>query len=137
MCISHYCSLVEYHIHNLKLGSRRLIAWFIKITFIWLSGKSVCECLCVPAPRLLVTGGMMWHDMNSVWLVKNCHIRAVVSIISRRCTNQAIKIKLSLYMDRYGSQFLVHSQDLCLLVHPIHLYKRDNWVNTEWMLHNT
>ena len=79
----------------------------------------------------------MWTPYD--WLNKfyNSHIRAVVSIISRHCTNQPIKIKLLLYKDCYGSQFLVHSQDLCLLVHPIHLYKRDNRVNTEWMLHHT
>ena len=29
----------------------------------------VCVCVCLP-PRLLITNGMMWHDMNPIRLVK-------------------------------------------------------------------
>ena len=28
----------------------------------------VCICVCLP-PRLLITSGVMWHDMDSIWLV--------------------------------------------------------------------
>ena len=33
---------------------------------------SVCVCVfaCVSAPRLLITSGVMWHDMNPIQLVK-------------------------------------------------------------------
>ena len=31
----------------------------------------VCVCLCVcPPPRLLITSGVMWHDMDLIQLVK-------------------------------------------------------------------
>ena len=39
----------------------------------------MCVCVCVfayvcvcvsPAPRLLITNGMMWHDMDQIRLVK-------------------------------------------------------------------
>ena len=29
----------------------------------------VCVCVCPPL-RLLITSGVMWHDMGSIWLVK-------------------------------------------------------------------
>ena len=40
---------------------------------IYLFETSVCVCIYVyapPPPRLLITGGMMWHYMDSVWFVK-------------------------------------------------------------------
>ena len=31
----------------------------------------VCVCVCVcPRPRLLITSGVIWHDMNLIRLVK-------------------------------------------------------------------
>ena len=30
----------------------------------------VCVYVCVRAPRLLITSGMMWYDMDPIWLVK-------------------------------------------------------------------
>ena len=30
----------------------------------------MCVCVCVSTPRLLITSGMMWCDMDSIRLVK-------------------------------------------------------------------
>ena len=30
----------------------------------------VCVCVCVSAPTLLITSGLMWHDMDLICLVK-------------------------------------------------------------------
>ena len=31
----------------------------------------VCVCVCVsPCPRILITSGIMWHDMDLIRLVK-------------------------------------------------------------------
>ena len=49
----------------------------------------VCVCLCVRLPpRLLITSGMMWSDMNSVQLVKQVlkcsnNMATVVIIVNR------------------------------------------------------
>ena len=63
-------------------------------------------CMCLP-PRLLITISMMWHDMDSMLLVKQVlklNIAAIVSIVSRcglrielHCMNQSNKIKQVLY----------------------------------------
>ena len=61
---------------------------FIKIIAVWTS-VCVCVCMCVcvcvyvcacmrmcvcictcPPPRRLITGGMMWHDMDPIGLAK-------------------------------------------------------------------
>ena len=52
----------------------------------------VCVCVCVfvcvcPPPRLLITSGVMWHDMNPYdWLNKfySCYMATVVVIDNRR-----------------------------------------------------
>ena len=48
----------------------------------------VCVCVCVhPPPRLLITSGVMWHDMNPIdWLNKfySCYMAIVVIIINGR-----------------------------------------------------
>ena len=55
-------------------GRKPAHAWFLKIVSVQMS---VCVCVCVfacacvcPPLRLLITGGVMWHDMNPIWLVK-------------------------------------------------------------------
>ena len=48
-------------------------AWFLKIVFVWMSicvCVCMCVCECVSALRLLLTIGMMWHDMDPIQLVK-------------------------------------------------------------------
>ena len=45
-------------------------AWFLEIVSVRTS-VCVCVCLCVcPPPRLLITSGVMWHDMDLIQLVK-------------------------------------------------------------------
>ena len=48
--------------------------WFLEIVPVRMSVYLfVCLCVCVcvcPPPRLLINGGVMWHDMDSIRLVK-------------------------------------------------------------------
>ena len=44
-------------------------AWFLKIDPVWIVGMHVRLCVCLSL-RLLVTSGVMWHDMNLIRLVK-------------------------------------------------------------------
>ena len=49
-----------------KPGARRPRAWFPKIDLVRMS-VCVCVCVCVcmcPPPRLLITSGMMWRDID-------------------------------------------------------------------------
>ena len=43
--------------------------WFLKIDPVQIVGMHVCLCVC-PLPRLLITSGVMWHDIDLIWLVK-------------------------------------------------------------------
>ena len=78
----------------------------------WSCPRSVCICVSVsvslcPPPRLLINSGMMWHDMDPMWLVNKLYsfcMAAIVSIISRhgltietRHRKQPNKGKLALY----------------------------------------
>ena len=49
---------------------------------------SVCVCVCVcPPSRLLITSGMMWHDMDPYdWFKKfySCYMTVVVVIVNGR-----------------------------------------------------
>ena len=43
-----------------------------------------CACVC-PHPRLLITSGVIWHDMNLIRLVKklySCYMATVVIIVN-------------------------------------------------------
>ena len=56
--------------------------WFLKIDPVWIVGMHTCVCL---RPRLLITSGMMWHDMKPYdWLNKfySCYMAIVVSIVN-------------------------------------------------------
>ena len=48
----------------------------------------VCVCVCVcPPPRLLITSGVMWCDIDSRRLVKkfySCYMAIVVVIVNGR-----------------------------------------------------
>ena len=57
---------------NQAHASRRMAhAWFLKIDPVWIVGMCVCVCVFVcPCLRLLITSGVMWHDMNLIPLVK-------------------------------------------------------------------
>ena len=47
-------------------------AWFLKIDPVRIVGMRVrvCVCVYVSTPRLLITSGMIWHNMNLIQLVK-------------------------------------------------------------------
>ena len=47
---------------------RPACAWFLKIVSVWMSAcVCVCVCMCVSLPpRLLITSGMIWCDMNPI-----------------------------------------------------------------------
>ena len=41
--------------------------WFLEIDLL----RKVCVCVCVSALRLVITSGLMWHDMDPYdWLNK-------------------------------------------------------------------
>ena len=40
-------------------------AWFLKIDPMRIVGMRVCVCVC-PRPRLLITRGMMWRDIDLI-----------------------------------------------------------------------
>ena len=40
-------------------------AWFLKIDPVQIVGMHVRVFVC-PCPRLLITSGVMWHDMNLI-----------------------------------------------------------------------
>ena len=45
----------------------------------------MCVFLCVSVPRLLITSGLMWHDINPYdWLNKfyNCYMAVIVCIVN-------------------------------------------------------
>ena len=44
-------------------------AWFLKIDPVRIVGMRVCVFVC-PRPRLLMTSGMMWRDMDLIRVVK-------------------------------------------------------------------
>ena len=48
-------------------GRRPMHTWFLKISLVC---TSVCVCVCVFTPRALITSGVIWCDIYSVWLVK-------------------------------------------------------------------
>ena len=43
--------------------------WFLEINPVQIVVMHVCVCVCLH-PRLLITSGVMWHDMKFIWLVK-------------------------------------------------------------------
>ena len=48
-------------------------AWFLKIDLVRIVCMRVCVCVCMrvcPPLRLLITSGVMWHDMDLIRLVK-------------------------------------------------------------------
>ena len=64
-------------------------------------------CIYVSAPEAFNTSGVMWHDLDSVWLVKivlQLYMTAVVDIVSWcglsidvHCRNEHNKSKLAMY----------------------------------------
>ena len=57
-------------LNQARAGLRPARAWFLEIVPV---RTSVCVCLCAcecPPPRLLITSGVMWRDMDPIQLVK-------------------------------------------------------------------
>ena len=52
-----------------KPGVRRAVhAWFLRIALSMNVGMCVCVCVCLP-PRLLITSGVMWCDIDSPHMI--------------------------------------------------------------------
>ena len=50
-------------------GHRPTRAWFLKVDAVQIVSMCVyvCVCVCVcPPPRLLITSGVMWHDIDLI-----------------------------------------------------------------------
>ena len=62
-----------------RAGPRPARALFLKNDPV----RIVCMCVC-PPPRLLITSGVMWGDMDSIRLVKQVLYLIVVVIVNRR-----------------------------------------------------
>ena len=43
--------------------------WFLEIAFVRDVSMLACMCVCLP-PRLLITSGVIWCDIEPLWLVK-------------------------------------------------------------------
>ena len=53
-------------LNQVRTSHRPERTWFLKIVSVWTSiYVCVCVCVCVP-PRLLITSGVMWHDMDLI-----------------------------------------------------------------------
>ena len=69
----HCYQLNSILLNQVRAGLWPARAWFLEIDpvrivsmCVWLR---VCVCVC-PPPRLLITSGMMWHDIDPIRLVK-------------------------------------------------------------------
>ena len=61
-----------------------MCTWFRKIDPVWIVGMRVYVCVCL-YPRLLITSGVMWHDMDLIRLVNkfySCYMPTVVIIVN-------------------------------------------------------
>ena len=58
-------------------------AWFLKIDPVRIVGMRACVCVCA-RPRLLITSGVVWPDMDLIRLVKKCYMATVVAIVNGR-----------------------------------------------------
>ena len=58
-------------LNQARAGLRPARAWFLKIDPVRIVCMRACVCVCVcPRPRLLITSGVMWHDIDLIRLVK-------------------------------------------------------------------
>ena len=96
----------------------------------------VCLCLCVcvyvcPLPRLLITSGIMWHDMNPYnWLNKfySCYMATIVFIMNGEALALIFVIETKSWLALYKA--LIHCNTL---IWPITiLVKRQTVENTPY-----
>ena len=57
------------YLNQARAGLWPACTWFLKIYPMRIVSMCVCLRGC-PPPRLLITSGVMWHDMDSIQLVK-------------------------------------------------------------------
>ena len=46
----------------------------------------LCRHLCFPAPKAMITNGVIWHDIKPIWLVIQAlqvYMAAIVNVVSR------------------------------------------------------
>ena len=83
--------------------------WWLKIAFVW--EVSMCiNFMCAFPLRLLITSLLLWHDIDTIRLVKQVqlfYLAAIVGIVSigvsicvneTHCRNQPNKSKLALLL---------------------------------------
>ena len=46
----------------------------------------MCMFMCVSAPKVLISSGVTWLNIDFIWLTKfySCHVATVVSIVDGR-----------------------------------------------------
>ena len=85
MYVVHTHVVTYYIILILAIFPFLACVWFLKIVSVQ---TSVCVFVCVcPPPRLLITSGVMWRDMDPYdWLNKfySCYMVTVVVIVNGR-----------------------------------------------------
>ena len=54
-------------LNQARVGRRPARAWFLRIASVreWLYA-CVFVCVCVSAPRLLITSGVIWYDIDPI-----------------------------------------------------------------------
>ena len=68
-CMHYSQDYFQDFLKQVHAGCGRHVPGYLKL---FLCGHLyVCVCVCVcPLPRLLITSGVMWHDMDLISLVK-------------------------------------------------------------------
>ena len=67
--VVYYIDLLYSFLNQVHTGHRPVCTWFLTIDPVQIVSMCVCVCVC-PPPRLLITSGMMWHDIDPIRLVK-------------------------------------------------------------------
>ena len=58
-------------LNQVHAGRRPARAWFLKIDPVLIVSMRACVRVCVcPRLRLSITSGVMWRDIDLIWLVK-------------------------------------------------------------------
>ena len=67
MCTSRSTENGSGFLNQVRASHRPARGWFLKTDPVWIVGMRACVC---PRPRLLITSGVMWRDMDLIRLVK-------------------------------------------------------------------